>query len=249
MLYKLKIQPYHGGNLKGVWLFTRKLDGICANLDALNRRVLSRHNHPLYNFEEIFNNHRDLKGIYEVFRTDWETSVSLCRSKTSRLRVEREDLYQLDIPEERIILDKYVYPTEEFIKQQLQEALDRGDEGLVLIPLESKRILYAPNYNLPRLKVKPAYNLDVRVTGFREGTGKFKGLLGALTTNYGDVGIGFSMADRYELWANRFIISSSIIEVKTTGMTRDNKMRFPSFVRRRWDKDSENLECSSLLIY
>ena len=129
----LSMKSYRGGDLKGCYIFTKKLDGVCVILDTKNRSALSKRGKELNNFEYIFDNY-NLHGVFEVFRDNWETSVSLVRSKSSGNTVGIDDLVRLDDPDPKLCLDSVVNPTEYFISNYLSYILSEGNEGLVLIP-------------------------------------------------------------------------------------------------------------------
>jgi ATP-dependent DNA ligase len=83
------------------------------------------------------------------------------------------------------------------------------------------------------LKVKPKETYDVLVTGIVEGTGKYAGKLGALITDMGKVGTGFTDKDREDLFT---LPINTIIEVECMELTPKGKFRHPRFIRVRYDK-------------
>ena len=229
----MKMKKYSGGSLKGDWLFTIKKDGVNATIDCPNRTVVSRNDKPFYSFEHIFVAFPHLTGVYEVFDSNWETSVSLVKNRKGERVVLPDHLYHIGdyrAVDDRLVLDLYTNPTEETIMSLLWEIVASGDEGLVLYSLDSDIIH----------KVKPVYAIDVRITGRIEGAGKYTGKLGSFVTNYGDVGSGLSDFQRDEYWDSDLI--GSIIEVEMMGWTPGMKMRHPRFKRLRLDKSTENLE-------
>ena len=228
----MKMKKYSGGNLKGRWLFTIKKDGVNATIDCPNRTVVSRNNKPLYNFEHIFDTFPYLTGVYEVFDSSWETSISLVKNRKEERTVLPEHLYQIGsytTVDTRLVLGVYNNPTESTILSDLKAIVASGSEGLVLYGLDSD-VIY---------KVKPSYTVDVRVTGIQLGTGKYHGMMGALLTNYGKVGTGFTDHERGNVSDS---VIGQIIEVEIMGWTPGMKMRHPRFKRLRTDKNTENLE-------
>ena len=226
---KMKMKLYKGGNLKGTWLVTKKMDGINVTIDSSSRTAMRRNDKPLYNFEDIFDRFPTLKGTFEVFDTNWETSISLVK-KRGAYAVNGLHLYSIghaDVIDNRMILSLVDDPSESFIMEQLKNALLRGEEGLVLYQGST---MY---------KVKPSYTVDVRVTGIQLGTGKYHGMMGALLTNYGKVGTGFTDHERGNVSDS---VIGQIIEVEIMGWTPGMKMRHPRFKRLRLDKNTENLE-------
>lgn len=233
----LKMKSYKGGDLKGLWLFTRKLDGVCVILDCAARTAMSKRGKPLHNFEEIFDTYPDYFGVFEVFRDDWETTVSLVRTQESDNKVSLFDLNRIDHVDRHLELAKVLDPTEAEIKGALAVALAKGEEGLVLVPWTPGAS--QADYEAKRIKVKDEITIDIRVTGIQLGTGKYAGMVGALLTDYGKVGTGFTDHERGNMPDS---IIGQIIEVGIMEWTKDNKMRHPRFKRVRHDKQEENLE-------
>lgn len=223
----IKAKPWKGKDLKGTWIVTRKLDGARMLRDDAGNPV-SRSGKPLYNLGHIDAKITDA----EIFHTDWETSMGLVRSSVNGSPVSEACVYSLDPMDDRLLLGQVVNPTASSIEGLLKLQLDAGDEGLVLRQGDKW------------LKVKPKASADVFVTGFQAGTGKHKGRMGALLTNFGKVGTGFTDEDR-EYWQKLFDlqglegIQSILIEVEYMELTPDGKFRHPRFVRIRTDKTEE----------
>ncbi len=210
---------------------TVKLDGVFVMIDASVGSAVSKSGKPLHGFQDIFETEKTVRGMFEVFRKDWETSVSLVRTKDGGDAVQLGDLYAIQPAEKHlVIIDEVTDPTEAHIYEMLKLQLSLGNEGLVLESLDGKK-----DY-----KVKNEITVDVRITGITEGTGKNVGKLGAFITDHGKVGIGFSAERREEMFDESLI--GDIIEVKIMEWTKGNKMRHARFVRERFDKFEENLE-------
>lgn len=216
-----KPKLWKGEDLEGHWSVTLKLDGVRMLRDDEGNPV-SRSGKPLYNLDHIPKEITDA----EVFERDWETSVSLVRSSVSGSPVELTKVYPLDPPDDRIILGTYADPTAEYISNLMDIYVGLGYEGLVL------------RKGAKWLKVKPEETADVLVTGYQAGTGKHEGRLGALLTNHGKVGTGFTDTQREEITED-FV--GSIIEVRYMEITPGGKMRHPRFVRVRTDRNDESL--------
>lgn len=206
----IKPKLYQGQKLEGLWVVTRKLDGVRA-LRTENGYV-SRNGKPLYNLDKIEGD--DI----EVFLGSWEKTVSAVRTK-SFVDVKQEECYSLYPCDPRLVLGGLRDPSQGIIKVLLQQALDRGDEGLVL------------RQGGKWYKVKPFETYDVPVTGVIAGKGKHEGKLGAFVTPMGNVGTGLTDVQREELKDYR-----GTIEVSCMALTPQGKFRHPRFVRIREDK-------------
>lgn len=210
----IKPTLWSGNDLKGVWKFTRKLDGVRMLRDE-NGHPVSRRGKPLYNLEQIPAHITDC----EIFDTNWETSVSAVRTHEGQL-VDESCAYSIDPLDPRLFLFPLKEPTADTIHFLLAQALERGDEGLVLY--QGKKAL----------KVKPKENYDVPVTGATEGTGKYTGLIGALITPKGKVS---GMSDEQRRTFTKQL--PEMIEVECMGLTKNGKFRHPRFMRERFDKE------------
>lgn len=223
------MKTWNGKDLDGEWVITYKIDGVRAIVlnDGDKFCALSRAGKPLYNLEAF------PSGIYEVFGGSWEKSVSAVRTKVDGEPVPLEWGYRLDQLDPRLFVCTAVNPSADLIAQLMKKALRLGFEGLVLHPA-GKAVM--PSLE-DCLKVKPKETHDVAVTGIQPGTGKHEGRMGALLTERGKVGTGFTDAQR-EDWtkgANGCVIGATI-EVEAMGLTPKGKFRHARFLRLREDK-------------
>ena len=87
------------------------------------------------------------------------------------------------------------------------------------------------------MKIKAEETLDLYVTGWEPGTGKYEGMIGALIVNHKgvpvNVGSGLSDTLRQEDPAE---IVGRMIEVEYHEVTPDGSLRHPRFKRFRDDK-------------
>lgn len=225
---------YEGGDLKGVWLATYKIDGLRL-IRGKNNKVYSRdskeaiHDLSKFNFNDA-----------EFFYKDWNTSVSILHTQEETYPITQDMFYELTEGNEdpRIVIGRLVDPTEETINSLLKQALLLKHEGIVLRFLGSK-----PKW----LKVVPVRYADIRITGINEGKGKYAGVAGSLTTNWGNVGsfeLQPNMTDiefRRELFVNQDKYIGKIAQVAYREVTKDKKLKFPRLSRIRDDKDYEDI--------
>lgn len=210
-----KPKLYKGGDLEGVWIATRKLDGVRALRSDTG--WISRNGKPLYNLDAIST---DLKDV-EVFCGSWEKTISKVRTFEENL-VHAHEVYSLDPLDDRLLIQALYFPTEQVIRDLLDDAVERGDEGLVL------------RQGNKWLKVKKIETFDVKVTGIIEGKGKYAGMLGAIETEKGKVGTGLTDRQRVSMCTPDLI--GTTIEVECMELTKDGMFRHPRFVRIRFDK-------------
>lgn len=131
------------------------------------------------------------------------------------------------------------------IGKVLKEQVEKGEEG-IMINLANAPYDFKRTNNL--LKVKLFNEADLRVVGFEEGSGKYKGTLGALICEYkgGEVKVGSGLTDcqRKLIWEDQETFINSIIQInyfeETTDSTGKYSLRFPTFVDFRNDKTEPN---------
>ena len=142
----------------------------------------------------------------------------------------------------------YVGDDKSVIPNLLAEAIDNGEEGLML---NTGAGLYSNKRTKDILKIKQFYDDDVLVTGVFEGTGKYENKMGGVVISYKGyevkVGSGWSDADREYYWNNQQDILGQVIEVQHFGESTNSKnddisLRFPTFSGRvRTDKKPEQV--------
>ena len=131
------------------------------------------------------------------------------------------------------------------LERYAKDQVNSGFEGIMIknvdAPYECKR-------NTFWMKWKPTITVDLEVVGVEEGTGRNLGRLGALVCAGEDdgkeitvnVGSGFSDIDRDSLWADRNMIIGTTCEILCDVITQNQdgsySLRFPRFVRFRYDK-------------
>ena len=91
------------------------------------------------------------------------------------------------------------------------------------------------------MKLKAFHDVDLKVRGLQEGTGKHSGKLGSVLVSYNgvdvQVGSGFSDELRESIWASPDDFIGRTIEVRYQEVTPDGSLRFPTFACFRNDRD------------
>lgn len=209
-----KAVNWDGNGVDTPVLISYKVDGVRAL--RVDGKWVSRNNKPLYNLDELPEEYEDV----EVFKTDWSTSVSLCRTKKG-MPVKELEVFSLHPSlDARLVAGHKGSMTAEEIEEELHKAREKGYEGLVLRTADKW------------IKVKHKETYDVEVIGVLPGSGKHTGKMGALVTRMGNVGTGFTDKQR-ELFQ---IKTPKIIEVECMELTPSGVFRHPRFIRERWDK-------------
>jgi ATP-dependent DNA ligase len=123
--------------------------------------------------------------------------------------------------------------------------LEAGQEGIIL---KDKRGIWENKRTKSQIKFKNESTCELLVTDWIEGTGKYEGVLGALSCQSSDgnlsvnVGSGFNEAQRSEM--TRENIVGKIVEVKYNGKIVNknggSSLFLPIFIRIREDKDVAN---------
>lgn len=168
-----------------------------------------------------------------------------------------KDVRDLSLLERRMLLEEVLTVISDsnisIIKQHpADEALftkitDAGGEGVVLKDLIGT---YGENW----IKVKGAVTLDVIITDFRPGVGKYAGQIGSVMVsvyNGGElieIGRVSGMTDevRWHMTQNRGEWLGQVIEVAAQGMAR-NRLRHPRYKRTRADVDARSCTLRKLM--
>ncbi|MGL5935055.1 MAG: hypothetical protein ACRCZI_05480 [Cetobacterium sp.] len=255
------------------WYVEPKFDG--ARLIYHKGKFLSRTGKPLHNLDHIAAALEPLSESWtldgEVYGEDWSTTMSVARSsKTEKagnwlkfavfdsltneeweqqycmytLADRRDHLNTLWTPNNhshlvpRVTVEDY----EQFSIYH-EDNLTAGCDGTVL---KLKNSLYEFRRTKTWLKVKPVETFDCVVVGVKEGTGKYKGMLGALEIQPelgGPTSFCSGMTDEQRsLWWSPYYkpgcpaIIGKTIEVQARGVHKSGRLIEPRFIRIREDK-------------
>ena len=229
---RLDVGVWTGKALTGEWLVTIKIDGVRGLWNPDKGIWLSRAFKPLYNIptpDECWGiGSNDQPWNVEVYLGSLKDTIRAVRTihlKDDTPRIIPEHLFPLfPEPTPTLIYGYMTDPTPDQINEALSKVNGMGFEGLVLRQGEVC------------LKVKPEETWDVRVLSCHEGEGKHKGRLGYVKTAKGDVGTGFSDAERVHWWNNKVRMVGTTIEVAALSLTPAGKFRHSRFIRERFDK-------------
>jgi hypothetical protein len=218
-----KAVNHNDTDLTGVWDAFIKIDGVRA-LRLADGSVVSRNSKPLYNLDRL-----DFQDA-EIFHNNWNDSVSLVRSQEPKI-ISQDMVYDLrdGSTDPRLVLAPLTNPSNELLQAMMQAQVAAGNEGIVI--RKGKKWI----------KVVPELTADVIITGVVEGTGRNAGRLGSLKTAHGNIGSGFSDELRQEIWDNIFDWIGTMVEAGYRETTAAGKLRFPTYKRRRLDKDDESI--------
>jgi len=230
----MKLKTWHSGlTLDGAWVMSYKIDGVNVRIEGSS--AFSKNEKALDNLVDCAGKLHD--GLYEFYRNDWSETVSLLKNRARKEEITLDDFYRLHDPvDHRLFPTTMINVSATTVQDELINALNKGYEGLVFTNID-RSIGY---------KVKPTITYDLRVMSIIEGEGRTnKNMLGVAVVKYKDklarVSSGFTKQQRVDYWKDSTFIDS-IIEVAATNITPGGVLRHPRFIRRRYDKDTENYE-------
>lgn len=143
----------------------------------------------------------------------------------------------------RFVEYKIIQNDFDIIKELDKRWVAEGYEGVML---RSILVVYDWKRSDALLKYKSFFEEDLEIVGAIEGSGKYKGKLGAFECEgkveghkvATEVGSGYNDEQREEFWKNRKQMVGTKIEVKYQGLTDDKtSLRFPIFRKTKEDRD------------
>jgi DNA ligase-1 len=128
-----------------------------------------------------------------------------------------------------------------------------NEEGLII---KDKKMIWKDGTSKQSIKLKICFDVDLRIVDWKEGKGKFEGLIGSIKCESSDGKLsvytsGFTDADRKKLTKNidRWIEDGKIITVKANDIIKNQQepdklsLFLPRFVKIRDDKtEADSLE-------
>lgn len=159
-------------------------------------------------------------------------------ARRERLDNLKETIKEMKLDHILEIVDTLLYTDkiEEIVKLHT-EIVAEGKEGL-MINFDN---VYVIGRTDVLLKVKLMNTVDLRITGYQEGNGKYENNLGALYVDYKghtvNVGSGLNDAWRKEFWENQDKYLGRVVEIQyfeeTSNASGGLSLRFPVFKRLR----------------
>lgn len=258
----------------GIRCITEKKDGVITNKTRQNKVILGLNdinkelaqlpdgiwegelvvkNSEQYRLREVLQetmkivNSDDEDKVVDYWIFDYLTEDEFKAGKSTKKYFDRRDsnpANNTNFDSVKAVSELYRGNDATVIDSLLDELVDiRGREGLMYYQdkfYENKR-----TSNI--LKVKKKYTSDLKVIGFIEGNGKYKGKLGALLLDYKGFELGCSgMTDeqRIEIWSNQDKYLGVIVEVEHEQQSSNEKgglsVEYPAFIQWRFDKDEVN---------
>ncbi len=215
-LRPFKVKSYKDQELIGIWYISYKIDGVMGI--KTSEGWVSRNNKPLYNLPE---DHPE--GTYEIYLGSFKESISAVKTHKGK-KINPKCIYSVYPVCSRLKVGTgtLINPTSKEIQNIFKKVQEDGLEGLML----------KQDDKIYRVKAKDT--LDLEVLGYQPGTGKHSGKMGALLTEMGKIGTGFTDLERLA-FTEEYIVGK-MIEVEYMEITEDKKLRHPRFIQLRLDK-------------
>ena len=175
-------------------------------------------------------------AVYNIFDIIKENEIFEDRLEYFIQKLEKE-IEEKKLKHIKIIKGKEIN-TEEELFNFYQEQIEKGHEGIMIKSFDG---VYEFKRSYAWQKMKPEQSEDLEILRVEPGTGKYAKVLGAIICKLTDgnevsCGSGFTDEEREEFWNKRKELIGQIVEIKYQERTRDNSLRFPVFVKFRFDK-------------
>ena len=248
-----KANIYSDQNISG-WVMSEKFDGIRAYWDgkkllsrqgqAINAPAWFMQNLPPFELDgELWTKRGDFENIqsivmdeiphakwseikYKIFEVPHAEGNFSVRLSQAQKYIQEHKLGHVEIVEQKVCQNKKELST------FLQSVIAKGGEGVVIKDGEKN---YFDGRSDSILKVKESQDMEAKVIGYKNGSGKFRGMMGSLQVELEDgtqffIGSGFSEEQR----KNPPKIGE-IVSFKYFGFTKNGKPKFASYMRVRRD--------------
>ncbi len=246
----LLLKVYKEQNITG-WVMSEKLDGVRAYWNGKN--LLSRGGKIINAPKWFIKDYPPFEIDGELWskRGDFENISSIVRDKTPSAKWKQIKHYIFELPNaqgdlyQRLsklkpynskiinIISQIKVKNREHLEKFLKEIEAKGGEGVVVRDPKSPYIDKRTN---KALKVKSFKDSECRVIGYKDGKGKFKGLVGSIKCKL-DNGIEFNVGSGLKLKDRKKPPKiGDIITIKYQNITKYGKPRFPIFLRVRESK-------------
>ena len=242
------------------WLMSEKLDGVRGVWDGT--RLLTKNGNPIHAPKYFIDALPPfaLDGELWTKRNDFETIQSIVLRNNPDLRWSKIRYHIFDVPGQSgglltrlAVLKRYlqtnfsakqviqiipqvIIKSKTHLKNTLANVVKLKGEGLVV---RYANDAYRTGRSAKDLKVKQTQDAECNIVGYKEGKGKYKGMLGSIqcqtiTGMIINIGTGFSLKQRKNI-KNRLKSGEGGMKItyKYYGLTKKGKPKFPVFFRVR----------------
>lgn len=232
------------------WFMSEKLDGIRGYWDGerllskagndLNAPKFFTKNFPPFELDgELWTKRGDFENILSIVKSgkNWEKltynifEVPNANGNFSTRLNKIENYLKINQTEYIRVIEQIECKNLRHLERVFNNLISKGAEGVMV---KNPNAEYQNGRSDNLLKLKPYFDAEAKVIGYREGNGKFKGQLGSILVEFQNkklyIGSGFSQKER----ENPPKIGE-IITFKYSGFTKNQIPRFPVFLRVRGD--------------
>lgn len=190
--------------------------------------------------------------LWDVIPIDEYSTLKYNVSYKERYQVVNTFIDIINSPRYRIVFTQECNNKTDLI-ESFKTARSNGEEGVIGKNFDG---IWKNGTSSDQIKIKDEFIVDLKIVGYKLGTGKYIGMLGSLICETSDgllqtfVGSGFSDTDRKSMLAHvdDWVDKGQIVSVKanavTTGENRDTKCLYlPRIIEVRYDKEeADSLE-------
>lgn len=192
----------------------------------------------------------ELPSNYQVKSSAWDllTEAEFVAGKSVRPYRDRLESLEYEVDKlENGQIDVVQTVEVSSLQQAYEVYADHTARGLEGCVIKTEDFLWKDGTSKDCIKLKIEFEIDLKITGVVEGTGKASGMMGALQLSSScgklvtDVGTGFDDATRKQFWQGKDNLVGMIVAVKANDIIskrdRDTKSLFlPVFLEERLDK-------------